>query len=184
MTRGLKHFAVLSVLSGLLFSPLLYAAGDTSIANLQVSGMVPVYFQVIANTINAYLDLTPKVVVSKRAIGMIHFKYNENVQSITVSSSTASGAPENSSNVAYSFGGSNGFQVSFRSGCQSIDTTYNAPFTLTNAGTDVKSVLSTSLTTFGIEEDCELDASYTGTSVNLPMAGFYNMNVTITMLSQ
>jgi len=184
MNRGLRHFAVLGVLSGLLYSPLLRAAtGDTSIANLQVSGMVPVYFQVIANSINNFLDLTPKVVVTQRAIGMIHFKYNENVASITVSSSTVSGAPENASNVAYSFA-AGGFKVSFRSGCQSVDTPYNTPFTLTNSGTDVKSTLSTSLTTFGIEEDCELDATYTGTSVNLPMAGFYNMNVVITMVSQ
>lgn len=159
------------------------ASGDTSVATLHLSGVVPTYFHVTAYALTDGMDLTPKVIVNNRAIGLLHFKYNQNVGSITVSSSTVSGAPEDAANNAYAFGGGTGFRVSFSAGCVSVDAAYNTPFLLTQAGTAVQSVASGTLTTSGIEEDCTLFATYQGTTANLPMGGLYTMDLYITMIA-
>lgn len=173
-----KIVVTLSIVSHLL-SPMAMAA-DTSIATLNVSGNVPVVFSVTARGIPGDLDLTPDVSVSNRLLGILHFKYNADVASMEIASSTASGEPENGG-TAYDFAGA-GFQVSVGAGCTSVDATYNTPFTLTNAGTDIKSATAAALTN-GIEEDCDLLASWTGSSATLPLAGKYSMTITVTMVS-
>ncbi len=157
-------------------------AADTAVATLNISGDVPTIFNLTARGIPGDLDLSPSVAVNNRLLGLLHFKYNVNVASIKIASSTASGLPENSSNVAYGFGGA-GFKVAFTAtGCTSIDATYNTPFLLLSAGTDVKSAASAALTA-GVEEDCSLTASWAGTTVSLPLAGKYSMVITVTMVS-
>lgn len=181
MNRLLKPITVGIATVALSLTSLWAIAGDQSIANFTVSGLVPTYFTVTSSMISDFIDLTPKVVVVNRSIGLMRFKYNQNVQTLVVSSSTVSGAPEDPSGNAYSFGGVGGFKVAVRAGCQSVDATFNTPFTLTQAGTDIHSALSANLTTSGIEEDCELTVSYTGTSTNLPLGGRYTMNIVVTM---
>lgn len=172
---ALTSFALLSVHTSV--------HADTSVASVYVSGVVPSYFQVTANSRPGELDLGSGAIVSNRTIGLLHFKYNVNVQNLIVSSSTLSGKPEDSGSNAYSFGGTGNFNVGFRAGCSSVDATYNTPAPLTFAGVDMKSVASGALVLNGIEEDCELITSYTANPVSLPMAGRYELRIIITMVS-
>ncbi len=178
----LRHLLITFMVTLSLIMPTAWA-GDTSIALLSVAGIVPTYFSVYIRGQPGDLDLTPKAVVNDHPIGLVHFKFNEDILSLTVSSSTATGFPEDASSNAYNFGGGAGFKVAFRAGCQTVDATYNTPFTLTAAGTDVKSATAAALTTFGIEEDCIVTATYQGTTVNLPLGGLYQMNVVLTMVA-
>jgi hypothetical protein len=171
---------LLILTSVLLLRPTAFAA-DTAIASFNVSGTVPTFFSVTTRGLPGDLDLTPNVTVNNRRIGLLHFKYNANVASLTVSSSTPSGGPEGISG-AYSFQGG-GFKVSIAAGCTTVDAAYNTPFILTAAGTDVKSIASTTLAT-GIEEDCDLNATWRGTNQALPLAGVYSLNINVTMVSQ
>lgn len=163
-----------------IFAPCAIAA-DTAIATLNISGDVPTIFSVEARGMPGDLDLAPSVSVSSRLLGILHFKFNVNAASIKIASSTASGVPENGSAVAYSFGAA-GFKVAIAAGCTSVDATYNTPFLLVAAGTDVKSALSAALTA-GIQEDCSVTASWAGTTATLPLAGKYSMVITVTMVS-
>ena len=176
--KGQKLLILTSVIM-LLLRPVANAA-DTSIASFNISGTVPTYFSVTTRGMASDLDLTPNVTVNNRRIGLMHFKYNANVASLTISSSTASGAPEGASG-AYNFQG--GFKVSVGAGCTSVDVAYNTPFVLTGVGTDIKSVASTALAN-GVEEDCDLLASWRGTNQSLPLAGVYSLNINVTMISQ
>ena len=160
------------------FRPIAFAA-DTSIASINISGTVPEFFSVTTRGQPGDLDLSPKVTVNNRRIGLLHFKYNMNVASITASSSTASGGPEGPG--TYNFQG--GFKVSVGAGCASVDPSYNSAFALTAGGVDIHSAGSAALTT-GVEEDCDLLASWRGTNQALPLAGVYTLNINITMTSQ
>lgn len=155
-------------------------AADTSIASFDLVSNVPTVFSVTAVGQPGDLDLTPNVTVNNRLIGLLKFKYNVNVASITIASSTLSGGPEAVSGAVYNFQG--GFKVAVGAPCSSVDPTYNTPFVLTNAGTDVKSAGSATLAT-GVEESCAVTASWRGTNVALPLAGTYKMSVRITMIS-
>lgn len=157
-------------------------AADTAIAIFDISGTVPAIFSLTTRGLPGDLDLSPNVTVTNRRIGLIHLKYNINVASLIISSSTASGGPESTSGAAYSFQGA-GFQVSVSAGCASASPTYATPFTLTNAGTDIKSPLAAALVNSGIDEDCEVLASWQGTASKLPLAGVYKLGITVTMTS-
>ncbi len=158
------------------------AFATTSVANITVVGYVPSVFSVRSIGQQVELDLSPGITVSNRTIGLLSFKYNENVQSLTFASDTPSGLPEDSGGNPYNFGGSGDFLISIRPGCDTVDAAYYAAFPLTSTGVDVKSALSSSLTT-GIQEECEVLASYVGTSTTLPMAGRFEMNIVVTMTS-
>lgn len=181
MRKNLRFYSWLLAVS-LAMTPLKLYSADTAVGSFNISGTVPTFFSATTRGIPGDIDLTPNVVVNNRRIGLIHFKYNVNVASITISSSTASGGPEPSSGGTYSFQGG-GFKVSIRAGCASADAAFNTPFILTQAGTDVKSATSASLTT-GIEEDCEILGSWQGTSQALPLAGVYGLTINVTMISQ
>lgn len=155
---------------------------DTAIAVFDLSGTVPTIFSITTRGLPGDLDLTPNVTVSNRRIGLIHLKYNVNVASLVISSDTASGGPESTSGAIYTFQGG-GFQVAVDPACTSVAPAYNTPFTLTNAGTDIKSALAGALVNSGIQEDCEITASWQGTSAKLPLAGVYKLGVTLTMTS-
>jgi hypothetical protein len=181
----MKHVArvttAILIIIGVLITPVVFAA-DTAIATFNVSGTVPTFFSVTARGMPGDLDLTPNVTVNNRRLGLLHFKYNMSMASLTISSSTASGGPEALSGAVYNFQGS-GFGVSVDAACTSVDATYNTPFTLSNAGTDIKSALAAALVTNGIEEDCEVYGSWQGTNASLPLAGVYAMSVLVTMVS-
>lgn len=182
MNRVFLRF-ITALMSFALFGTPLPATADTSIASVYVSGVVPAYFSVTANSRPGELDLSSGAIVSNRTIGLLHFKYNSNIQNLIVSSSTTSGKPEDSGSNPYSFGGTGDFNVGFRAGCQTVDAIYNTPAPLTFAGTDMKSAASGALVLSGIEEDCELIASYTASPLSLPMAGRYELRIIIMMVS-
>jgi hypothetical protein len=156
--------------------------GDTAIASINLSGSVPEVFSVTARGLPGDLDLTPGVIVNDRLIGILHFKFNENAASITIASSTASGGPENAFG-AYSFG--TAFTVGVVGACTALDTAALASpgVALTIAGADYKSVAANPLVGNGIEEDCQLAASWGGTAATLPLAGVFSMSVTVTMVA-
>lgn len=176
------RFLKFTLIMLLVFSPAVTTTADTSIAIFDLSGTVPTVFSVTTRGIPGELDLTPNVTVTNRRIGLLHFKFNVNVASLVISSDTVSGGPESTSGAAYTFQGG-GFRVSFDATCTSVAPAYNAPFTLTNAGVDVKSVLASALVNTGIEEDCEVLASWQGTNQKLPLAGVYKLGITVTMTS-
>jgi hypothetical protein len=176
-------FRKLAVVISMLICNNSYAgSGDTAIASLNLSGSVPEVFSVSARGLPGDLDLTPGVIVKDRLIGILHFKFNENAASITIASSTASGGPESLAG-AYSFG--TAFTVGVVGACTALDTaTLASPgVTLTNAGTDYKSLAANPLVGNGIEEDCQLAASWGGTASSLPLAGVFSMSVTVTMVA-
>lgn len=173
------------ILTGFTTSAL---AADTAIGTLNISGNVPTVFSVTTRGIPGDLDLTPGVIVNQRLIGILHFKFNEDAASITIASSTLSGGPEDSGGTAYSFG--TGFTASIVGACATLDLAalgLPAGVTLTQAGVDYKSTIAADLTTnvpvSGIEEDCQLAASWGGTTSALPLAGVYSMSITVTMVS-
>jgi hypothetical protein len=178
---GQLKFTLSLVLSScLLVCPASFA--NTSIAVITVAGVVPSIFSVTSVAQEADLDLSPGVVVSSRSIGLLHFRYNENLSSLTIASSTSSGAPEDTGGNPYQFGGSGDFKVAFQPTCATVANTYYTPFALTTVGTDVKSVASTTLTT-GVEEYCQLYASYQGMTTTMPIGGRFEMKIVLTMVS-
>lgn len=184
MQNAFHRLLLFLILVGVtLYSPILNAAGDTAVGTLHLSGIVPTYFSVTATGITDAMDLSPKSKVVLRSVGLLHFKFNENVQTITISSNTASGGPEDPAHNPYPFGNVGGFQVAIKPGCASVDPAFNAPFTLTQVGTDVHSNGSANLVANGIEEDCILQISYWGTNANLPLSGLYSIDVTVTMVA-
>ena len=157
-------------------------SGDTSIASINLSGSVPEVFSVTARGLPGDLDLTPNVVVNNRLIGILSFKFNESAQSIKISSSTASGGPENAG-IAYTFATS--FKVNVVGACTALDTVALASpgVVLLVAGTDYKSAAANPLVGSGIQGDCQLAASWVGTAAALPLAGVFSMSVTVTMVA-
>lgn len=164
------------------------ASADTAIGTINISGNVPVIFSLTIRGLPGDLDLTPGVTVTDRLLGIVHFRYNVDVATITLTSSTASGVPENSANQAYSFGGV-GFKFKFGA-CTSIVAAGKADFDITTGGTsdNLQALAASQPSTlgYGIEEDCDLVASWGGatiTSGQLPLADKYSQTVTLTMTS-
>src|SRR5258708_38137917 len=177
MKINAQMLLTLLVILAQIISPLAFAA-DTAVATLNISGDVPTIFSVTARGIPGDLDLTPGVAVNNRLLGILHLKYNVNVASLTIASSTASGTPENARSAAYSFCAS-GFKVAFTAaGCTSDAAANNTPFLLTAGGADIKSAAAASLTA-GVEEDCSLTATWSGSTATLPLAGKYSLVITI-----
>ncbi len=177
-------FAIQLLLPGQLF------AADTSIANLNMSGNVPAIFSVTARGYPGDLDLSGNVAVNDRLLGIVHLKYNVGIASLTIQSTQASGVPSSGA-TGYSFG--TAFSLKF-SACTSINATYEAAFDPKpvasgglglGAGIDIKDAATTSGAGFtaGIEEDCQLTASWGGNASSLPLAGKYDLAITITMVS-
>jgi hypothetical protein len=163
------------------------AAGDTAIANLNISGTVPAVFSVTARGLPGDLDLTPGSIVIDRVIGLLHFKYNENA-TITIASSTANGLPANAGGTDYPFLAGNGLKVKYIGTCDSLDSaTFGAGVTLLAAGANYASTKATDLVlnnaSNGIEEDCTIVANWKGTASTLPLAGVYSMSMTVTMVA-
>ncbi len=153
-------------------------AVDTSIATLELSGNVPVVFSVTARGLPGDLDLTPGVIVNDRLIGLLHFKYNQDIDTLTITSNTTNGSPENSAAVAYDF--NTAFTVSIPNTCVTA-TAANAVLSAANAAVDFKKAVAP--LTAGVLEDCPMTASWGGTASALPLAGVYQMTISVTMVS-
>lgn len=163
-----------------LIAPMALAA-DTAIATMDLSGNVPVIFNVTARGYPGDLDLSPNVVVNGRLLGIFHMKYNVSLATLTLKASTATGKPETGAAVAYSFGVA--WTVSLI--CSSVDPAKGTTITPLIAGVEMASTGGKALAavTGGIEEDCPLTASWGGTAVTLPLSGKYSMTYTLTMVS-
>lgn len=161
-----------------MMGPFAFAA-DTAQGTMQISGNVPVVFSLTTRGIPGDLDLTPGVIVNDRLLGIFHLKYNVDMASLNIKSSTALGQPMNGA-TNYAFGTAMTYKVP--AACTSVDATYNAAFSLTNVNLDIKSATASGLTT-GLEEDCSLTASWGGDTSALPLAGKYSMTITFTMVS-
>lgn len=181
MDRRFAQIIAFAISFVLAMQPMAWGA-DTSIATISLSGNVPVIFSVTARGIPGDLDLTPGSIVSNRLLALFSFRFNADAASIKISSSTNSGMPEKGG-TAYPFKTGGEFKVAFSSGCVAVHDTYESSFTLTAAGTDVKSATAAGLTTSGIDETCSLYGSWSGTTASLPLSGTYSMSITITMIS-
>lgn len=160
-------------------------AADTSIALLNISGSVPAVFSVTARGLPGDLDLTPGVIVNDRLIGILHFKYNNDVATLTVGA-PAPGLPANGG-TAYPFGGGGGMVFSGNA-CNTIDDALLGAVTDLDPAVDVASAAATGVIAggFGYEEDCSLSASWVGQAIvagQIPLAGVYSMSITVTMVS-
>ena len=184
--RPLSGFRLATAIATVaLCLPAFATTGDTAIATLNVSGTVPAIMSVQARGLPGDLDLTPGAIVIDRVIGLLHFKYNESAD-INVTSSNAGGQPTDSGGTAYSFNGA--FKVGIVPGttCASVDmATYGVTggVAITSTATNFASATAGALTT-GIEEDCQLSASWGGTSSTLPLAGVYSMGIIVTMVAK
>jgi hypothetical protein len=195
MERKMK-FATKILLAGLmlaaqLFSPTIAMAADTSIANLNISGNVPVIFSVTARGYPGDLDLSGKVDVVDRLVGIFHFKYNVDLASMTLKSAEADGRPSSGAGAGTGYGfGAGGFKLKFGA-CTSIEATYKANFIPgagvgeidIGTGVDIKDAATTTAMTAGREEDCNLNATWKGNASTLPLAGKYTLTLTMTMIS-
>lgn len=180
MKRDLKFLLVTGLITlSQILSPYAMAA-DTAEGTMNISGNVPVVFSLTTRGIPGDLDLTPNVVVNDRLIGIVHFKYNVDIASLTMASDTVSGTPENAG-TPYDFAGA-AFQFKFDA-CTTIEATYEALFAISNVPTNIEDPATTSGLTNGVEEDCNLTASWGGTNASLPLAGKYSMTITFTMTS-
>lgn len=160
---------------------------DISTATLELSGSVPAVFSVTARGLPGDLDLTPGVQVQNRLIGILHFKYNMDVDTINVVSSTASGKPETAAASAYPFNAGN-FVVAPTGACTSLNAAAFGGSIAPPLGIDGQSVAAGGVEAAGagIEEDCQLAATWDGQLLGagqLPIAGVYSMSIQITMTS-
>ncbi|MGZ3742802.1 MAG: hypothetical protein ACXVB1_01870 [Pseudobdellovibrionaceae bacterium] len=166
-------------------------AADTSIANLNISGNVPVVFSVTARGYPGDLDLSGQVDVVDRLVGIFHFKYNVDLASLTLKSAETDGVPSSGAGAGtgYAFG-AGGFKLKFGA-CNTVNATYKASFTPgtgagqvdIGTGVDVKDAATTTGMTAGREEDCSLSATWKGNASSIPLAGKYSLSLTMTMIS-
>ncbi len=161
-------------------------AADTSIASINMSGNVPTVFSVTARGLPGDLDLTPGVLVNDRLLGIFHFKYNVDIASLLLTSTSATGTPMNGA-TAYPAG--TAFTYKF-SACQAvIDATGEVNFSIAGStSVDFVEIAAQQPSTlgYGIEEDCLLTSSWGGQAIvagRIPLAGRYTQTLTLTMVS-
>lgn len=172
-----KKLALAISLTTSLFSAHAFAATGT----IQLSGNVAEVFQLQVRGVPGDLDLSPKSVITDRLLGLLHLKYNKPMTDFSLSADTASGLPEDANGTAIDQAVPMTFTVQ---NCASADGTAvinatdwggSTPFTVIAADAALAGAST------GIEEDCELRASWTGTDAALPLAGVYKMTITATI---
>jgi hypothetical protein len=161
-------------------------AADTSIATLIMSGNVPTVFSVTTRGLPGDLDLTPGVIVNDRLIGIMYFRYNVNIATIFLTSTSATGTPMNGAN-AYPAG--TAFTYKFSAGCNAVNNTGEANFSIA-LGTSPALVPiageQPATVGHGFDEECQLTSSWGGQTLGagqIPLAGKYTQTLTLTMVS-
>lgn len=150
---------------------------DISTASLIVSGNVPAVFSVMVRGYPGELDLGPNTTVVDRVVGILHFKYNMPINTITIGANTASGRLENAANA----------NITFATGGDYLDSTCavldNGVGKLDGA-TDLAPALSVKAAgaPATADVDCPLTMSWT-TGAAMQAAGVYSMTITVTMTS-
>jgi len=165
-----------------ILSPGLAFAADTSIAELNLSGNVPTVFSLTIRGLPGDLDLTPGVSVVNRLLGILHFRYNADIASLTIESDNDDGVPIDGNAVAYTFG-AGGFTVSIPAACAAVDEAEITGLSLAGSATLPVEIADTTALTAGVIEDCDLTASWDGTTDTLPLAGKYTMAIIFTFTS-
>jgi len=187
MSHSFKFvMATVAVAMQLMSSAAFADTADSSEANIQISGNVPVIFSLTVRGLPGDLDLTPGVIVNDRTLGIFHFKYNIDIASLLLTSDSATGAPMNG---ATAYNASVPFTFKFGVCATVADAVGEVDMTLA-AGTsaDMKEAAGAqpSGLGYGIEEDCELTASWGGEAVTpgqIPLSGKYSETLTLTMVS-
>ena len=186
MSRNFKLVIALLAITTQMLGQLALAA-DTSIASVQLSGNVPTVFSVTARGLPGDLDLTPGVVVNDRLLGIFHFKFNVDIASLLLTSTSATGTPMNGA-TAYPAG--TAFTYKFAAGCAAVkDAVGEVAFSIAaNTSADFVEDAANQPSTlgYGIEEDCQLTASWGGQAIvagQIPLAGVYSQTLTLTMIS-
>ena len=175
---------LLSIFILLIYSlPLLAVPGTVSQASIHLSGYVPEVFALSTKSLNGDLDLIPNAKVTQQPIGTVSFKYNQDIAGVSISSDTASGAPENQ-NESYQFQAP--FTVGIQGPCQTLNThtISKKGIKLNSEGTELKSQIAAQLNQSGIDEECILTANWTGGKTRTVKPGVYSMNVQVTISAQ
>ena len=154
-------------------------AVDISTASLIISGNVPAVFSVAVRGYPGEMDLGPGTTVVDRVVGILHFKYNMPIATISFGADTVSGRLENAAaaNITFATGGD---YLESGAGCTILD---NGAGKLDGA-TDLAPALSAKAAgaPATAEMDCPLTMSWT-TGAAMQAAGVYSMTVTVTMTS-
>lgn len=192
----LKLLCVLFLFILFLYSHALKAStGTISRSSFVVTGVVPSVVSLSTQAFSQNLDLKPGMKIMKHPIGNLHFRYNEEIAGITLASSTNSGSPENKENNSglhsnsYSSAFTRPFKISITGACRSLDTHELSPgITLIPEGDDYKSLRSNELSSSffhseGIDEDCQLAASWNTKKQSSLVHGVYSMDIIITMVA-
>ena len=172
------------------------ARADQATGYINLSGTVPAYFELWVRGVPGDLDLSPRVVVNDRLLGLLHVKYNINLGSLTLQSDKANGLPQDASNADW--GGTMSYKVVGGTACKTVGgktgavasvaiPSGSAANTTMGGSMDVHNVDVEDLATnfgSGLEEDCPLTASWAGVAKDLPLAGVYSMKITATMISK
>ena len=183
----LKTVMVALSINALMFGPLAYAVPttDTVQADFFVSGTVPTVFSLSARALPGDLDLTPNAYVFGRGLGLLHFKFNTDVDKIYIQTNSATGAPKNATSGAPIV--ANSFKLLIKGSCTSA-TLAATLIDNSSPGTDIASAAAKDLvgtnSGVGIEEDCELAADWQTTAAYMPLAGKYTLQITVTMIAQ
>ena len=184
MYRNFKLLMAAFIAAAQVVAPSAFAA-DTSIAAIEMSGSVPTVFSVTARGLPGDLDLTPGVVVNDRLLGIFHFKYNIDIASLKLTSSSATGTPMNGAS-AYPAG--TAFTYKFGT-CAAVNAVGTAAFSIaTSTSAELTGLAATQpvLLGHGLEMDCDLTASWGGQTITagqIPLAGKYSQTLTLTMVS-
>ena len=193
-----KKLMAVVVLVSALGSTAYAAVGDqTSYGYLNLSGNVPTFFELWVRGVPGDIDLSPNVKVTDRLLGIFHVKYNIDMDSLTLSTTNASGTLEDSNNVAWypvAQAGKMSYKVMGGAGCKTVGDKGGLTASVAildteidGAGKNVAHADTGDLATnfgWGLEEDCPFVASWTGIAAELPLAGSYSMKVTATMKSK
>lgn len=185
MSRNFKSLIAIFAIMSQMLTPAAMAA-DTSIASLHMSGNVPTIFSVTVRGLPGDLDLTPGVIVNDRLLGIFHFKYNVNIATIALTSTSATGTPMNGA-TAYPAG--TAFTYKFSAGCSAVNDTGEADFSIAASTSPALVPIAAEQPAtlgYGVVEDCELTASWGGQTVlagQIPLAGKYTQTLTLTMVS-
>ncbi|MCM2276719.1 MAG: hypothetical protein NDJ89_01425 [Oligoflexia bacterium] len=178
MRKYNKLIALGLILIANLQGPMAVAA-DISTASLLLSGNVPAVFSVTVRGYPGEFDLGPNTTVVDRVVGILHFKYNMPIASISFASSTASGRLENAAaqNITFATGGD---YLKSTAGCTILDQVAGKLDGATDLAPALSVLAGAAPTT--ADMDCPLMMSWT-TGASMQRAGVYSMTVTVTMTS-
>ena len=188
---ALATFMIVGVTSNVFAAPT-----DVVQGQINLSGNVPVFFELWVRGVPGDLDLSGFNDVNDRLLGILHVKYNQDIASLIVKSSTASGKLQN---AGVDWTGVMTYEaMGDAATCKTIGTTTAgvagtvvsiaaADIVSGGAGKDLHSVTAADLAgtvSSGLEEDCSFTGTWDAPDVALPLAGVYKDVLTFTMTSE